>query len=212
MGIDGENREILSYIEGETGVGPHLWEGDEPLVATALMLRTFHDATQSYLPLGSENWAFIFPDATRHEVICHNDFAPYNFVFSDAVPHAVLDFDLAGPGPRLWDVAYAAYWITPLSFHASDMKSFSQADLKAGSRRLKLFCDAYRVPADDNLLDIVTRVLEHMADVQAIAGVIGEAGAKKLIHDGHFDHWRSEKEAFGCHKRALKRALKQKRP
>jgi thiamine kinase-like enzyme len=36
-------------------------------------------------------------------VICHNDFAPYNLVFTDWRPHAIIDFDTAGPRPRAWN-------------------------------------------------------------------------------------------------------------
>lgn len=208
LGIDSENREILSYIDGETGVQPDLWEGDEPLAATARLLRIYHDATETYLPLGTESWAFNHRDAACHDVICHNDFAPYNFIFTDGVPHSVLDFDLSAPGPRLWDVAYAAYWMTPLSFHASDMRPFAESDLGNGCRRLRLFCEIYRIPADNKLLDMVARVLSHMADAGAMAAVVGEAVAEKLMRNGHLEHWRCEKEAFGRHKSALKLALK----
>jgi len=207
LGIDDDNREILSFIEGDTGMGPDLWAHDRPLTATARMLRTYHDATQSYVPQGDENWAITFPDPDRHEVICHNDFAPYNFICSGGVPRAVVDFDLAGPGPRLRDVAYAAYWMTPLSFHAGDMKPFASADLRAGSRRLKLFCRTYGIAANDDLIDMVSFVLEQMADRRSVATAVGDAAAYKLARNGHLDHWQAERDAFEGHKTALKSAL-----
>ncbi len=206
LGIDDKSREILSYIDGETGVEPSLWETEEALVATALMLRALHDATATYRSDGSEDWAFSHRDPARHEVICHNDFAPYNFVFAGGVPIAVFDFDLAGPGPRLWDVAYAAFWMVPLAFHAPDMKPFAEADLATGGRRLKTFCDAYRVPDGGAVLDMVSEVLDHMADARAVAAVIGEAGAGRLEREGHFAHWQAEKDAFERHKSALLQA------
>jgi len=164
LGIDDANREILSYINGDTGVSEAIWKRDAPLIATALMLRTFHDASASYPRKPRERWAFSHPDARRHETICHNDFAPYNFVFADDLPHAVIDFDLAGPGPRLWDVAYAVYWMTPLSFGAADMAHFARADLARGSRRLRLFCARYGVAADAALLAMVGDVLAHLGE------------------------------------------------
>ena len=49
------------------------------------------------------------------EVICHNDFATYNLVFDGENVVGVIDWDFASPGPRLWDIAYLAYRIVPLS-------------------------------------------------------------------------------------------------
>lgn len=207
LGIDDHNREILSFIEGDTGFGPDLWRRDRPLIDTARMLRTYHDASQSYVAQGDEDWAIVFPDPDRYEVICHNDFAPYNFIFSDGVPRAVVDFDLAGPGPRLRDVAYAAYWMTPLSFHASDMKPFAEADVRAGNRRLKLFCQAYGIAADEDLIDMVSFVLDRMADQRWVASAVGYAAMHKLARDGHLGHWQAERDAFDRHKTALKNAL-----
>jgi aminoglycoside phosphotransferase (APT) family kinase protein len=74
-------------------------------------------------------WLNEYPDPERHEVICHNDFAPYNFVYSAGIPYAVIDFDLAGPGPRLKDLAYALYWMVPLSFNSGDQVDFAEADV-----------------------------------------------------------------------------------
>ena len=39
----------------------------------------------------------------------------------------LIDFDLAGPGPRLRDIAYAAYWLTPLSFYSDGQKDNAAA-------------------------------------------------------------------------------------
>lgn len=207
LGIDEDNREILTFIGGDTGFGPDLWNHDRPLIAAAGMLRTYHGAAQSYVPQGDENWAITFPDPDRHEVICHNDFAPYNFIYSGGLPRAVVDFDLAGPGPRLRDVAYAAYWMTPLSFHAGELKTFAEADLRAGSRRLKLFCQTYGIAADVELIDMVSFVLGQMADRRSVAAAVGDTAAHNLARDGHLDHWQAESDAFAGHKTALKNAL-----
>lgn len=211
LGIDEESREVLSYIDGNLEVPKTLWDSGETLVASAHLLRSLHDATASYVATGTENWALIHPDEGRHEVICHNDFAPYNFVFDGAVPVAVVDFDLAGPGPRLWDVAYAAYWMTPLSFQANDLKSRSETDVQDGCRRLRLFCSSYGIPADLDLLDAVNAVLTHMGDARAARSILGDDVAAALERDGHFDHWRCEAAAFERHKTTLEAVLDQTR-
>ena len=194
IGIDGKDREILSWVEGDTGLTPHIWADDEPLVAAARLLRAYHDATVDF-PQGAV-WACADPDATRHDVICHNDFAPYNFVYAKGIPHAVLDFDLAGPGPRIRDVAYAAYWMVPLSFHASDMKAFAETDVQNGSRRIRKFCETYGIPGDAALLDMVGEVLTQMGDEDRMQRMIGPKAAARLKREGHLDHWQREAEAF----------------
>lgn len=196
LGIDEQQREILSFLEGETGIPPAIWQGDDPLIAAARLLRAYHDATLDFVPPEAPVWAYAYPDPTRHEVICHNDFAPYNFVYSAGIPTGVIDFDLAGPGPRLRDVAYAAYWLVPLSFHSADQKAFAQADLQQGSRRLRLFCATYGIAAGDGLLEMIGEVLAFLGDAQAMRGIVGEAAAARLKAEGHLAHWQGEALAF----------------
>src|SRR5947209_1698747 len=87
LGVDALGREVLTYLAGEAGyydkvrtVPPNLWS-DEVLVDAAHLLRRFHDATTSLPPVPEAAWQLSYPDAAQHEVICHNDFAPYNCIF-----------------------------------------------------------------------------------------------------------------------------------
>lgn len=121
LGCDAQGREMLTYIEGVAGFfsaggpnPPNLWS-DRVLVEAARLLRRYHDATRSFVPPASATWQLTFPDPSRHEVICHNDFAPYNLIFVGGRVQALIDFDTAGPGPAVWDVAYAAYRFVPLA-------------------------------------------------------------------------------------------------
>lgn len=195
-GIDGQGREILTFLEGETGIPAAIWETDAPLVAAATLLRSYHEATVDFVPPPDAAWAYAYPDPRRHEVICHNDFAPYNMIFTDGCPHAVIDFDLAGPGPRLRDVAYAVYWMTPLSLHSADQVPFAQADLAQGSRRCRLFCDTYGITITPALFDMIDEVLAHMGDEAHVARVVGVTAADRLKREGHLAHWQQEAAAF----------------
>jgi hypothetical protein len=99
LGIDDRGREILSFIAGEVGAYPlpaFMWS-DEALAGAARLLRRLHDATRGYVAPDGATWQFAYPDRARHEVICHNDVAPYNMVFVDRQPRALIDFDTAGP-------------------------------------------------------------------------------------------------------------------
>jgi Phosphotransferase enzyme family len=195
LGIDDQNREVTTFLTGETGIPPALWQQDQPLIAAAHLLRRYHDATVDFAPPPAASWAYVYPDPARHEVICHNDFAPYNFIYAAGIPSAVIDFDLAGPGPRLRDVAYAAYWLTPLSFHSADQVAWAEADLQAGSRRLRLFCATYGLTPSPDLLHMIDEVLAFMGDEAQMIEIVGATAAAKLKQEGHLAHWQRERAA-----------------
>jgi hypothetical protein len=112
LGYDEQGRQVLSYTAGHTDADP------ADLDAAALgrvgrLIREFHDASQSFVPPEGAAWQVaITPD--REELIVHHDLAPWNLVRSPA-QMVIIDWDGAGPGSRLWDVAYAMHGFVPLS-------------------------------------------------------------------------------------------------
>jgi Ser/Thr protein kinase RdoA (MazF antagonist) len=112
-GITGDGREVLSFVRGDVPAYPMpkwIWS-PEALRSSAQLLREFHRASQTCHRTGP--WRS--PVRAPAEVVCHNDFAPYNLVYTDGMATGVIDFDYASPGPRLWDLAYLAYRIVPLT-------------------------------------------------------------------------------------------------
>lgn len=196
LGVDRKGREILSFVPGETDVASSDWLGETSLIAAAKLLRAYHDATVDFLPSASTDWAYRHPDPAQHEVICHNDFAPYNLSFENSNPVGIFDFDLAGPGPRLRDIAYLAFWMVPLAFHADDLQNAANTDLKDGSRRLKLFCATYDIPCDRNLVLAIQERLASMHDTSIMEQMIGREAALRLEQGGHLDYWKAEATAF----------------
>ncbi|MGG7510835.1 aminoglycoside phosphotransferase family protein [Plantibacter sp. YIM 135249] len=113
LGTDERGREVLSYLAGEVPLYPlpdWVW-ADSVLTDAASRLRIWHDATEDF-PRADAVWQL--PSHGADEVICHNDFAPHNLVFSSGEIIGVIDFDTASPGNRLWDLAYLATRIVPL--------------------------------------------------------------------------------------------------
>lgn len=112
LGIAEDGRERLSFIHGDVAHYPlpdWLWR-QEVLVGAGRLLRRIHDAS---VGLTGTTTGWRQPTREPVEVICHNDFAPYNLVFDHQRLVGVIDFDTASPGPRLWDLAYLAYRLVP---------------------------------------------------------------------------------------------------
>jgi hypothetical protein len=115
-GFDERGREVLDYVPGVVANHPMpAWVWSEAaLVGCARLLRSVHDASTGFLesPAGAvAEWQL--PAREPAEVICHNDAAPYNTVFRDGLPVALIDWDTAAPGPRIRDLAYLAYRVVP---------------------------------------------------------------------------------------------------
>ncbi len=204
LGIDAQGREVLTYLPGDVGFQPYIWS-DDSVIAAATLLRAYHDTTRSFVPPADAVWPDTSPDH-HHEVICHNDFAPYNLVFAQQKPYALIDFDGAGPGPRIWDVAFGVYWFAPLSF-SSDLTDRALADLHAGGRRLRLFCTTYGIPPTEELLNVVDAYLDWMALRLARGAATGDQACQHLIDAGHLAHWQRERDTFRQYRPRLERMI-----
>src|SRR6185436_15578758 len=100
-------------------------------------------------------------------------FAPYNLMFEDGKLTGVVDRNLASPGPRAWDTAYAAYRIVPLTDRVNPDAPFP--GVKEQARRLAAFCAAYDDPAvgQSGVLDSAAAELRELVafiERQAAAG------------------------------------------
>ncbi|GAA3645266.1 aminoglycoside phosphotransferase family protein [Microbacterium marinilacus] len=132
-GVDGRHREILSFVPGAVlaEADPNVLWSREVLRAAARLLRRIHDAAT---PLAAAGLTWRLPPRELAEVVCHNDFAPYNLLVQDGELSGAIDFDFAAPGPRLWDVSYLAYRMAPFAEDAQgfDAARFGSADERAG--------------------------------------------------------------------------------
>ena len=86
---------------------------DEALVSVARLLRAYHDAVATSIPT-PYRWPQSPPESMAGELVSHNDPNLDNVIFRDGRAVALIDFDLASPGSRLWDVACAARLWAPL--------------------------------------------------------------------------------------------------
>jgi hypothetical protein len=175
LGIDEQGREVLTFVEGEETT----WSDDELAVAGRLV-RRYHDAVASFMPPPGTSWQALVGTPAEHEVVCHNDLSPWNTVYRDGAPVTFLDWDLAAPGPRLWDVAWAIYRYVPLF----DDDSCRRLGIPVQQRapRVGIFCDAYGLEERERLFETVCARIDAMV---ASARAWGEAGLP-----GWRDVWR----------------------
>lgn len=157
LGLDGEGREILQYLPGQTLAQASTGEqwSETILLAAAALLRSIHDASNVLVDDVSLQWRS--PRREPAEVICHNDFAPYNLIVNGGALVGAIDFDFASPGPRLWDLAYLAYRIVPFAEDAGE------ADALDRVRRLAQLIDAYGMPYEPG--DVVSVAAARLDDL-----------------------------------------------
>ncbi len=143
LGFDDRGREVFEFIEGQPwdAVDPWSLWSESTLVEESRLISAFH-AAQVGFALGDESaWCPTERDPGPAEVVCHNDFGLHNLVFRNGTPYAVVDFDLAAPGSRLWDLAFCAISSVPLH-DPSDRSPVPPRELDI-ARRIRLMCDAY---------------------------------------------------------------------
>jgi hypothetical protein len=121
FGIDEQGREMLSFVPGDVPRNPLPPEtaGDDVLVALAGLIRTLHEASAGWVPPPGAVWGGTPATAGRPipegtELVSHCDYYPGNVVFRDGLPVALIDFDLAHPTTRLYDIANALWFWAPL--------------------------------------------------------------------------------------------------
>lgn len=202
LGVDESGREILSWIDGCCGIDAWLWREEESLVSVARLLRRLHEAAADFDARGRD-WPAWPENARQTRTICHHDGPPYNTVFRDRRAVALIDFDLAAPGPVLRDVAYAAYWHAPLAFAADDMRPFAEAELAAGLPRTRLFCASYGIACDAALIDAVGARLRWLADETLMRRLFDGVVVARLRDEGHLAHWAGEARAFDARRERL---------
>jgi Phosphotransferase enzyme family len=110
-----DGREQLRFVPGDVPVPPFpAWsQTDAVLASTAALLRRFHDATAGFVA-PADAWDRELADPRPGDVICHNDVCPENVVYRDGAAVALLDFDFAAPGRRVFDLASLARMCVPI--------------------------------------------------------------------------------------------------
>lgn len=118
IGLDPDGRERLAFVPGDVPLPPFpAWSyAPSTLASTAALLRQIHDASVGFDATGLV-WSDELADpgaGAADDVICHNDVCPENVVYRRGAAVAILDWEFAAPGRRLYDVAALARMCVPI--------------------------------------------------------------------------------------------------
>ena len=129
-------------------------------------------------------------------------------VFVNQHPKALIDFDTAGPGPRIWDLAYAAYCFIPLvHFGDSALQQLGLTDPQTQARRLLVFCESYGTVMPQEVLDMVKPHLQALCMLITTSAEAGNKAFQKQIDEGHLAMYRRELLAFEWYYPRLQRNM-----
>jgi Ser/Thr protein kinase RdoA (MazF antagonist) len=179
LGRDELGRHILEYVPGEMASMLPPFTADE-LRRLGGLIHELHDGAQGFQPTQVPQWnVVIAPD--REDLICHHDLAPWNLV-RDGDRWVFIDWDGAGPGSRLWELAYAAS--TFINFRAG-------GDPVLDGPRLRALADGYGLDQQQRtafpaLIGAHTRAMYELLHSASLTG--GQPWAR-LYTEGRGEHW-----------------------
>jgi hypothetical protein len=190
LGFDGQGREILTFLEGETTGSRKPWpawtHAEETLDQVARWMRAYHQAVADFTPPPGATWR-TGGTWTPGMIIGHNDTAPYNAAWHQGTLTGFFDWDFAGPATPQWDLAFAAFSWVPL--HARQVVAAEGfTDFTARPQRLHRFLSAYGWPTTPaEFLEVVrARVKAHADGIRDLA-TAGDEVSERLLRQGVAD-------------------------
>ena len=185
LGVDEQGRESLSYVDGR-GVQP-----DNEVVLDSVLeegvawLREFHDAVEGFR--GEREWRAGSLALAADEIICHNDPGVYNWIIQSGHFVAMVDWDMAGPGQAIDDLAFLAWSAIPL---------YRQTPLEDVVRRLDLLVDRYGEWGPMTILNAVVARMATACERIAAGQERGDEGMLNLAKVGEPQRTLDRLEAF----------------
>ncbi len=151
-----DQTEVLSWIAGSAGYTPLPdWAlSDASMLSVARLVRGLHDAAASFDPTPYQWPTETVPAPYRTSMVSHNDLHPGNVVYRDGLAVGIIDYDLAGPGGIVWDLAAMTRCWCPLL-------ADEDVPLHLRDRRIERFVamlDAYGLDAGRRI-DVVDALL-----------------------------------------------------
>jgi hypothetical protein len=186
-GLDDEGREVLEYVEGRGVPIDREIVLDTVLEEAVVWLRDFHDIVEGFRPDGPRTWRGDDGELAPDQVICHNDPGAYNWIVQSGHFVAMIDWDMAGPGRPIDDLAFLAWTGIPL------YREIPAADV---ARRLDLLVEAYGEWGPMTVLEAVVERMSTAADRIEAGQARGDQGLINLAAVGEPQRTRDRVAAF----------------
>ena len=208
LGFDDQGREIVSYIEGDSGAAG--WSrvlSEEGLQAFAGLLRDYHEAVSDFRPSTSD-WSTGMQTLMPGEVITHGDFAPWNVVWRDFEPVGLIDWDYARPAKPWVDVAYALEYVVPFREDSLCISWMHHPVVPDRARRLRTFVDAYGGDSSDDWPSRVIGTQQQGIDLVAELAKSGAEPQATWARDGYLDQLKANLQWSKDNRRLFRAATK----
>lgn len=174
LGIDSRGREVLTYLPGRSIDVDEEVAADEVLVAAMRWLRGFHEAVRDFTPPPGTQWR-NGGELGPGQLVCHHDVGAYNWAVVDGHFAGIYDWDMAGPGVELDDLAFTAWNSVPL------YRVIPDNDVV---RRLRLMVRGYGAYSPVEVLDAVDRRIGSATDKITAGQRAGDPGMLNLARVG----------------------------
>ncbi len=198
LGTDERGREVLSWLPGESRDPDDGLTPDSVLSDAMSWLRRYHEVVRGFRPDRALPWRHAARPLDDGEIVCHNDFATYNWTAVQGRLTGVLDWDVAGPGRPLDDVAFAAWNSVPL---------YRDIGVPQAAKRLALMCQEY---GGLDPLTVLAAVRDRMgAAVERIrtGAASGDPGMQNVLATGVVDRVAAQSASFRARLPAIRAAL-----
>ena len=197
FGFDEQGRQILAFMPGP------LWYGGPPRTQTDLrrvgiLIKALHDAAVSFEAPACAEWdGRSEPDG--HDIICHNDLAPWNLVCGPD-RWVFIDWDNAAPGTRLWDLAWAAISFPPFE---------PEGDLCAAASATQAILDGYGLETSlyGALVGLMVKRAREEYELIVQGAKANRQPWARLYIEGHHQYWGPVSDYIDRHASALNRML-----
>lgn len=183
VGFDEVGREVLTFIEGESGADLSSWVWDtDTLKQVGEWLRDYHRSVADFQEPRGSTWRMCWAPQAPGEIICHFDVAPRNLILRPNGRIAIIDFEVAAPGDARLELGKVCNNF--LAFSETD----AQIDLSESAQRLHTILKGYGWREPTQIVSWMIEATTHSYKRIERAAEEGDAALRALLDSGKIDH------------------------